>query len=41
MGTGVRDSVSGVELPGHEADHSSVEVNEWNYTSAPQYAFMA
>jgi hypothetical protein len=35
----------GVKRPGREADHSppySAEVkNAWNYTSTPQYAFMA
>jgi hypothetical protein len=35
----------GIKLPGREADHSppfSAEVkNEWNYTSTPQYVFMA
>jgi len=43
MGTG--GSFAGVKQPGHEADHSppsSAKVkNAWNYTSTPQYIFMA
>jgi hypothetical protein len=42
---GTRVSFSEVKRPGREADHSppsSAEVqNAWNYTSTPQYAFMA
>jgi hypothetical protein len=39
-----RGSFPGVRRPGRGADHSppsSAEVNEWSYTSTPQYAFMA
>jgi hypothetical protein len=42
---GTRDSFPGAKRPEREADHSSPsssEVNNaWNYTSTPQYAFMA
>jgi hypothetical protein len=42
---GTWGSFPGGKVAGHEADHSppsSAEVkNEWNYTSIPQYVFMA
>jgi hypothetical protein len=40
----VRALSLGVKWSGREADHlppSSAEVNEWSYTSTPQYAFIA
>jgi hypothetical protein len=40
---GPRGSFLGVKRPGREADHSPLVArsNAWNYTSTPQYIFMA